>query len=175
MKHHLFIPILTAAAAISLSAPASAQQASPPRPQAVTQFDDQTIRYLLEDVQATWQVERAADGGLNYRASAEGGINFVAAPRACDEQGQCLGLVLVAVYTGIQVNDPARLDAFVNQYNDQYPTAKVMRNAQGVVALQAYVNAAFGTSYRNVQAQLLVFGQDISNLARALTAFEQRR
>ena len=39
--------------------------------------------------------------------------------------------------------------------------------------LQSYLNAAFGVSYANAQAQLLVFGQEIGKLREALTAFSE--
>lgn len=159
----------------SAAVPLSAQQQPPQRPEAVNRFDEQTIRFLLTDVQATWTVEQNADGTVNYRASAEGGINFVMAPRACDAEAGCVGLVLIAVFTGINARDPAQLDTFVHRFNDTYPTAKVIRNPDGVLALQAYINAARGISYGNAQAQLLVFGQDISNLSRALTQFESEQ
>ncbi len=173
------VPLALSIVASLFAAPVVAQQtspanqAAPERPQVVSRFDEQTVRYLLEDVQANWQVERSPDGGLTYRASAPGGLNFVAAPRSCGTEVGCVGLVLVALFDDVQVDDAARLDAFINGHNDKFPTAKVMRDAQGMIALQAYINAAYGISYRNAQAQLLVFGQDISALARALAEFEQ--
>lgn len=163
---------LAALALTFATAPAIAQQQQPQRPQVVTQFDDLTVRYLLADVQATYTVEQDNAGQLTYRASTEGGINFVLAPRSCTAEQGCLGLVLIAVFTDVNAPSTAALDTFINQFNDRFPTAKVMRGGQGMVALQGYINAAYGTSYRNVQAQLLVFGEDISNLSRALLELE---
>lgn len=174
--HTLIVSLIGTLALAATAAPAAAQQApqqSQARPDWVTQFDDQTLRYLLADLQATWTVEQGQDGSLTYRASTAGGINFVLAPRSCDAQSGCVGLLLVALFDEVNVSNAAQLDAFVNRFNDTQPTAKVMRNAQGMVALQAYVNVAYGVTYRNVQAQILVFGQNITNLSRALVQFEQ--
>ena len=167
--------LLAAATAITAT-PALAQQTqpAPQRPDFVTQFDNTMVTNLLRDVQATWQVEQAADGSVNYRAQAEGGLNFTLAPRACSQQNGCLGLMMLAVYTGVNTQDLARLDAFLNQLNDSSATVKVFRNPQGVVILQGYINAAGGITYRNTQAQLLLFGEDIVNVSRALAQFEQQ-
>lgn len=59
------------------------QQTQPQRPQFVTQFDNTTVTYLLQDVRATWRTEASVDGFTLYRASAEDGINFSLSPRAC--------------------------------------------------------------------------------------------
>ncbi len=171
MRKFSFLSTILATFALALSAPASAQQ-QPQRPQAVSQFDELTIRYLLADIQATYTVEQDAEGQATYRASAEGGFNFVLAPRACTPEQGCVGLVLIALFTDVRTPSGPALDSFINQYNDRYPTAKIMRNGQGMIALQSYINVAYGSSYRNVQAQLLVFGENISNLSRTLVAME---
>ena len=171
MRKFSFVSTILATCALALSAPASAQQ-QPQRPQVVSQFDDLTIRYLLADIQATYTVEQDAEGQATYRASAEGGFNFVLAPRACTPEQGCVGLVLIALFTDVRTPSGPALDSFINQYNDRYPTAKIMRNGQGMIALQSYINVAYGSSYRNVQAQLLVFGENISNLSRTLVAME---
>ena len=155
------------------STPAVAQQQAPERPQIITQFDQLMVTYLLQDVQATWTVETDAQGNTNYRASAEGGINFTLAPRACSEQSGCLGMMMLAVFTGVNAPSMTELDAFLNRLNDTSGTIKVFRNAQGVVVLQEYMNAAGGISYRNAQAQLYVFGEDIVAVSRALAQFER--
>lgn len=175
MRMTSILSTLGATLAMALAAPLAAQQQAPQqpqRPQAITQFDDLTIRYLLADVQATYTVEQDNEGQRTYRASAEGGFNFVLAPRACTPETGCVGLVLIALFNDVNVPSTVSLDDFLNRYNDRYPTAKVLRNDQGMIALQGYINAAYGTSYRNVQAQFLVFGEDISNLSRALVALE---
>lgn len=172
MRKFSFVSTILATCALALSAPASAQQQQPQRPQAVSQFDELTIRYLLADIQATYTVEQDAEGQATYRASAEGGFNFVLAPRACTPEQGCVGLVLIALFTDVRTPSGPALDSFINQYNDRYPTAKIMRNGQGMIALQSYINVAYGSSYRNVQAQLLVFGENISNLSRTLVAME---
>lgn len=158
----------------AVGVPASAQQAQQPqRPQFVTQFDDTTIRYLLADIQATYQVEQASDGSNVYRATAEGQINFTLAQRACATETGCPGLMLIALFTNLQVSDATRLDAFIHQFNDQNPTAKLIRGPRNVVALQAYINASYGITYRNAQSQLLVFGENIVTTSRALANFER--
>ena len=172
---NLICGLIAAFALASPLAPLSAQQAAQPaqqRPDWVNRFDDQVMRFILADLNAQWTVEQGADGSLTYRATTQEGINFVLAPRSCDAQNVCVGLVLIALFDDLNAPNAARLDAFINQYNDLYPTSKVMRNPQGLVALQSYINAAYGVTYRNVQAQLLVFGQNITNLSRALLAFE---
>lgn len=173
MRKFSFVSTFLATCALALSAPASAQQQQQPqRPQAISQFDELTIRYLLADIQATYTVEQDSEGQATYRASAEGGFNFVLAPRACTQEQGCVGLVLIALFTDVRTPSGPALDSFINQYNDRYPTAKIMRNGQGMIALQSYINVAYGSSYRNVQAQLLVFGENISNLSRTLVAME---
>lgn len=173
-----------AATALTIGVPAVSQQQAPPqqgqaqqaqqqRPQVVTQFDDTTVRYLLADVQANWRVEQGADGAPVYRANAGEGLNFTLAPRACSPEGTCVGLMMIAVFENVDLSDPAGLDALLNSFNDSNPTAKVLRSPQGVVALQGYVNAAYGISYRNAQAQFLQFGENIVAVSRALAAFEQ--
>lgn len=150
------------------------QQAQQQRPQVVSQFDDQTVRYLLTDVQATWRVEQGADGLPVYRASAEGGLNFTLAPRACTAEGTCFGLMMIAIFNGVNVTNPAQLDPFLNRFNDANPTVKVLRSPNGTVALQGYINATYGISYRNAQAQFLQFGENIVATSRALAALEQQ-
>ena len=174
MRNTSILSTILATCALALAAPVAAQQQQqqPQRPQVVTQFDDLTIRYLLADIQATYTVENDSQGQPTYRASAEGGFNFVLAPRACTPEQGCVGLVLIALFTDINAPSPAALDAFINRFNDQFPTAKVIRNGQGMVALQSYINTAYGSNYRNVQAQFLVFGENISSLSRALVALE---
>jgi len=156
--------------------PAIAQQAQqtqpPPRPEFVTQFDNTMVTYLLQDVQATWQVEQLEDGNVNYRAQAAGGLNFTLAPRACSEQTGCVGLLMLAIYTGVNASNGAQFDAFLHRLNDSSATIKVFRNPNGVVILQGYINAAGGITYRNTQAQLLLFGEDIVTVSRALAQFE---
>lgn len=153
--------------------PALAQQQAPQRPQIVTQFDNTIVTMLLQDVQATWQVEAAPDGNLNYRAQADGGLNFTLAPRSCTPEAGCLGLMMLAVFTGVNAQNAAQLDALLTRLNDSSATIKVFRDPQGVVILQSYANAAGGISYRNAQAQLLLFGEDIVIVSRALAQFEQ--
>ncbi len=153
----------------AITSPALAQQAAP---QVVTQFDDPTISRLLTDVQATWRIEMNEQGEANYRASAEGGLNFTLAPRACSPETGCLGLMALAVYTGIDTSNTAQLDALLNDLNDRSATAKVYRSSGGVVILQAYINSSYGISYANAQSQLLVFGQNIVSISQALAGFE---
>ena len=152
-----------------------AQQQAPQRPQFVTQFDNTIVTMLLQDVQATWQVEAAPDGNLNYRAQADGGLNFTLAPRSCTPEAGCLGLMMLAVFTGVNAQNPAQLDALLARLNDSSATIKVFRDPQGIVILQSYANAAGGITYRNAQAQLLLFGDDIVTVSRALAQFEQGR
>ena len=172
MRRTILTAILGLAAA-SVPATLTAQQApSQPRPQMVQRFDHQTVRSLLDAVEVEWKIDQDASGNLTYRASAESGATFVAIPQSCETDAGCLGLVLVAAFEGIKVANPGRLDAFVHRFNDSFPTAKVVRSGPGTVTLHAYINAAYGTTFQNAQAQMLVFGQDIANLSRALVALE---
>ncbi len=153
--------------AIVMTAPASAQQTQ----QVVTQFDDATIARLLLDVQATWQTEAVQGARAIYRASAEGGIGFTLQPRACDEKQMCRSAMVVATFTRSDKRSLADLDAMLSAFNDRYASAKAYRANDGTVILQAYINAAGGTSFANARAQLLVFGQNIGLMRSALTAF----
>lgn len=176
MRKSSRISTLLATMALAITGmPAVAQQQQPQRPQVVSQFDDTMVRYLLADVQATYRTEQASDGSSVYRASAEGGINFTLAQRSCAPETGCLGLMLIAIFTDVPIRDPARFDAFVHAFNDQNPTAKMIRSPDGVVAIQSYINAAYGISYRNAQVQFVVFGQNIVQASRALAAFEQQQ
>ena len=168
--------MLTAGMIAAVSAgPAIAQQQPAPSQQTVlvTGFDDAVITQLLRDVQATWQVEAGPQNVVNYTASAEGGLNFVLSPRSCDREGRCVGLVMLALFDGLRVRDVAQLDTVLHRFNDLDATAKVYRAGRDTVLLQGYINAAYGISYDNARAQLLVFGQDIVSTSRTLTAFEQ--
>lgn len=172
--------LLTAFAGFALavgSIPVHAQQQAqqPQRPQVVNQFDDTMVRYLLADIQANYQVEQASDGSYVYRASAEGDMNFTLAPRACTPEAGCLGLMMIAIFTGLQVSNSAQFETMLHNFNDRNPTAKLIRGPNGIVALQAYMNSAYGISYRNAQSQLLVFGQNIVKTSQALAAFEQQQ
>lgn len=156
----------------AMAAPVAAQQQQQQTPQVVTQFNDATITSLLRDVQATWRVEQDQSGNVNYRASAEGEINFTLAPRACSQETGCLGLMMLAVYTGLNAPSTAQLDAYLAELNDRSATVKVYRNGN-IVILQGYMNSAYGISYRNAQTQLLIFGQDIVGISQALASFER--
>ncbi|WP_299192999.1 YbjN domain-containing protein [uncultured Erythrobacter sp.] len=145
------------------------------RPQFVTQFDDATVTYLLQDIRATWQTEASIDGHTNYRANAEGGLNFTLSPRACSQETGCLGLMMLAVYTGVNASSLAELDVFLNRLNDTSISVKVFRNGDGIVVLQAYINAAGGITYRNAQSEFLVFGENIVAVSQALAQFERQR
>lgn len=161
------------AALSAATMPVSAQQAAAQnRPQVVTEFDAPTITRLLTDIQADWRIEANAQGEINYRASAEGGLNFTLAPRACSPETGCLGLMVLAVFTGVDTSNQAQIDAFLNDLNDQSATAKVYRSGDGIVILQAYINSSYGISYANAQAQLLIFGQNIVAVSGALSDFE---
>lgn len=169
--------VLASVALAAVGMPTAAQQQAqqPQRPQVVAQFDDTMVRYLLADISATYQVEQLTDGSYVYRATAEGEINFTLAPRACTPEAGCRGLMLIAIFTDLRSPNLTQLDAFVNSFNDRNPTAKLIRGPDGTVALQAYINASFGISYLNAQAQFLVFGENIVATSRALAAFEQQQ
>ncbi|MEP3051532.1 MAG: YbjN domain-containing protein [Erythrobacter sp.] len=143
--------------------------------QVVTQFDDSTISRLLLDVQTTWQIEPGPDGVSIYRASADGGIAFTALPRACAPEQGCRALAMIAQFTRTDGRPLAELDNFLNTFNDRVPAGKVYRMNDGTVVLQGYINAAFGISYANAQAQLLVYGQNIQALRAGLEAFSEGR
>lgn len=174
-------PILSIAPAIALAigaaSPAAAQQQrqAPAQGQTVliNQFNDAVITQLLRDVQATWQVENGPQGVVNYTANAEGGLNFVLSPRSCSPDGGCRGLVMLALFDGLNVTNSAELDTVIHRFNDLDATAKVYRAGNDTVLLQGYMNAAYGITYDNARAQLLVFGQDIVSVSRTLTAFEE--
>ena len=155
------------------AAPAAAQQAQGPAPQVVSQFDDLTIRYLLADMQVEWTVERGETGDLVYRAIGSGNMNFMLMPAACRPGEGCVGLVLMAVFTGLQPNNVGQLDAYLHQFNDTYPSAKLIRTASGPIILQGFINATGGVSYRNVQAVVGDFLENIGTAGRALASFEQ--
>ena len=169
-----FAPILALSAA-PLAAQNEGFQSEAASPQLVTQFDAATVSRLLLDVRATWETEPSIDGHTNYRASAEGGLNFTLSPRACSERIGCLGLMMLAVYTDVRAPNMAALDGFLNQLNDTSPSVKVFRNTQGTVVLQSYINSAGGITYRNAQSELLVFGQDIVSVSQAIARFEQQQ
>lgn len=143
--------------------------------QVVSQFDDATIARLLLDVKTTWQVEPGTDGRSIYRASADGGINFTLMPQACAPEQGCRAIMVIATFTRGDTRSLAELDTFLNVFNDQVPSAKAYRTGDGTVILQSYINAAFGISYANAQAQLLVFGQDIQAIRAGLTEFGEGR
>ncbi|MEQ8411490.1 MAG: hypothetical protein RIB52_08040 [Erythrobacter sp.] len=136
----------------------------------VARFDDSTISRLLLDVNAQFQIQPGAEGVNVYRARAGEGIAFTVSPGACSDKSGCLGLVLVAVFTLDDGSRPPDLDQRLHRYNDVNPNAKVYRADRNVVVLQGYINAAYGISYRNAQAQLLVFGQEIGKLRDTLGA-----
>ncbi|MHA7818572.1 MAG: hypothetical protein ACX930_02870 [Erythrobacter sp.] len=168
--------VLATLALATMGAPTLAQQQvqQPQRPQVVAQFNDTMVRYLLADIQATHRVEPGNDGFSIYRATTGEGINFTLAPRACSADVGCQGLMLLAVFSDLRSPDSPRLDTFIHIFNDRNPTAKLIRGPNGIILLQGYINAAFGISYRNAQAQLLVFGQNIVKTSQALAAFEQQ-
>lgn len=151
---------------------ADSVQAQSAQQPVVTQFDDSTIARLLLDVQAEWQIEAGADGRSIYRASNPNGIRFTAMPRACDQQG-CRALLVLTPFTRNDRRNLASLDSFLSTFNDQNPSAKAYRTAEGTVVLQSYINAAGGTSFANARAQLLVFGQNIVSMREGLTAFAE--
>lgn len=149
--------------------PATAQN----QPVVVTQFNDSTISRLLLDVQANFEIEASADGGKVFRASADGGLAFTLSPRACSPETGCVGLLMIAIFTRNDDRSLIDLDTVLNRYNDLNPNGKVYRTADGTVVLQGYINAVYGVSYANAQAQLLVFGQEIGKVREQLGAFSQ--
>ena len=175
MRIASIIPIGLAAITLGAAPHPVAAQQQIQRPQVVTQFDDQTVRFLLADIAATWRVEQGVGGATVYRVNAEGELNFTLAPRACSPEGVCTGLMMVAIFSGVDASDPARLDGFINRFNDTNPTAKLIRDQRGVVAIQAYINTAYGISFSNAQAQFLEFGQNIVLASRALGEFQNGR
>lgn len=150
-----------------MASPASSQN----QQQVVAQFSDSTISRLLLDVQADFTIEAGADGQKVFRAQAEGGIAFTLSPRACSAENGCVGLLMIAVFTRSDGRSLSELDALLNRYNDLNPNGKVYRMEDGTVVLQGYVNSAFGISYANAQAQILVFGREITQVREALTVF----
>ena len=169
-----FAPILTLSAA-PLAAQNEGFQSEAASPQLVTQFDAATVSRLLLDVRATWDTEPSIDGHTNYRASAEGGLNFTLSPRACSEQNGCLGLMMLAVYTDVRAPNMAALDGFLNQLNDTSPSVKVFRNTQGTVVLQSYINSTNNITYHNTQSKLLIFNQNIISINQTITQFKQQQ
>ncbi len=154
-------------AASLIASPAQAQT----QQQVVTQFDAATISRLLLDVQANWQVEQGANGETIYRAQAGEGLAFALTPRACSAEQGCLGLLMVATFTRSDERSLAEIDEFINQYNNLNANSKAVRAGNEAVVLQSYINSAFGISYANAQAQLLVFGQEIQKMRSELTTF----
>lgn len=139
----------------------------------IARFDDSTISRLLLDVEAQFQIEPGAEGANVYRARAGEGIAFTVSPRACSAQNGCAGLLLIAVFTLDPGAVPQDLDQRLHRYNDVNPNAKVYRADSNAIVLQGYINSAFGISYRNAQAQLLVFGQEIGKLRDALGSMDE--
>ena len=86
-----------------------------------------------------------------------------------------MGLLLIAIFTRSDSRNLGELDALLHRYNDLNPNGKVYRMENGTVVLQGYINAAYGISYANAQAQLLVFGQEIAKLRKTLTDFGEGR
>lgn len=165
-------PLMAAAAlALIVTAPVQAQN----QPQVVTQFNDSTVSRLLLDVRANFNIEAGAEGQKIFRAQADGGIAFTLSPRACAAETGCAGLLMIAVFTRKDSRNLGELDALLSRYNDVNPNGKVYRMENGTVVLQGYINAAFGISYANAQAQLLVFGQEIAKVRETLTAFGEGR
>lgn len=158
----------------ALAAPLSAQQAPPAGTQqsapAITQFDDAIISRLLLDGQTTWRIEGGPDGRPVYRVSAQGGLRFTVQPQACSEQTGCVGLVMVATFVDTRGRNLSELDGVLNSFNDRNSSAKAYRTPDGVVLHQSYINAAFGISYANARAQMLVFGRNVVALRQALSA-----
>ncbi|MEM6857284.1 MAG: hypothetical protein AAF559_05385 [Pseudomonadota bacterium] len=159
------------AGAAQAQTPAQPQAPSSGRNAVVSQFNSSTIARLLLSVQADFEVEAGANGQTVYRASAEGGLAFTLAPQACAPEAGCVGLLMIAVFTRNDSRSEAELDTLIHTYNDLNPTGKAYRTANGSVVLQGYINAAYGISYGNAQAQLLVFGQEIVKLRQALEDF----
>jgi len=159
--------LLCAAALTATSAQAQSQQ------QVVTQFNDSTISRLLLDVGTNWNIEAGPEGQKVYRVSAEGGVNFTLSPRGCSAETGCVGLLLIAVFTRNDQRSPGELDQLLNRYNDLNPNGKAYRVEDGTVVLQGYVNAVYGVSYANAQAQILVFGQELGKLRNELTVFSE--
>ena len=167
MKRSVRFALLMMAVALT-GAGAAAQQP----PVAVTQFDDSTVSRLLLDGQTTWRIEGGPDGRAVYRVSAQDGINFTVQPQACTAEQGCTGLLVIATFAADNGTDMSTLDTLLNRFNDVNTTAKVYRTSEGAVLLQAYINAAFGISYPNAQAQLLIFGRNVQALRAELTALK---
>jgi hypothetical protein len=171
---------------MSLAAPAAGQQPSqtqqtlqteqaplnPQRPQVVTQFTDPIVQRLLLDLQSTWQVEPNPEAEPNYRAVSSTGISYTVSPRSCSEERGCSALLVLSVFTGVDTSDLLALDGFLHRINDRLPTAKVYRADGSIIILQTWINAAGGITYRNAQAQMLIFGRDVDEVRRALAAFQ---
>lgn len=169
MTHLKTLTYAMLAAFLCAAAPAAAQNP----PGVVTQFNDSTISRLLLDVQANFDIETSPDGGKVFRASADGGLAFTLSPRACGPETGCVGLLMIAVFTRNDGRSLSDLDTLLNRYNDLNPNGKAYRVADGTVVLQGFINAAYGVSYPNAQAQLLVFGQEMGKLREELSAFSQ--
>ncbi len=173
-----FLSVIGAVGAVLAIQPSAGQaqgqpqtQVAPQNPQVVTQFDAATISRLLLDVQTTWQVETDANGGTVYRAQSGTGISFALTPRACTPQQGCVGLLMVATFVREDTRPRAEINEFINQYNDLNASSKAVRAGDQAIVLQGYVNSAYGISYANAQAQLLVFGQEIQKMRASLTEF----
>lgn len=163
--------IIAVAALMPTSAEAQNQAQQQRQVQFVTQFDAPTVSRLLLDVQATWQVEQDASGATVYRAQAGEGIAFALSPRSCSAEQGCVGLLMLATFTRSDDRSATEMDAFINAYNNLNPNSKALRAGDQAVVLQSYVNAVYGITYANAQAQLLVFGQEIQKMRAELTAF----
>ncbi len=165
MKRSVWLALLMMAAAL-MGVQAGAQQPLV----VITQFDDSTVSRLLLDGQATWRIEGGPDGRAVYRVSAQDGINFTVQPQACTADEGCTGLLVIATFPAREDTNLSALDALLNRFNDVNATAKVYRTPEGAVLLQTYINAAFGISYANAQAQLLIFGRNVQSLRAELVA-----
>lgn len=126
-------------------------------------------------MQVNFNIEAGGEGRKVFRAQADGGIAFTLSPQACAAETGCAGLLMIAIFTRSDSRNLGELDALLSRYNDLNPNGKVYRMEDGTVVLQGYINAAYGISYANAQAQLLVFGQEITKVRQSLTAFGEGR
>lgn len=178
------LALATATAVATATAPLAAQEQAgeaaapasqqPERPQAINRFDPAIIQMLLQDLGTRVQLDQGQDGVTRYRASADGGINFTAFPAACSDETGCVGLITVAIYSGLEIPADASLDDFLNRFNDANPSAKVFRTPANEVVIQSYINAANVITYRNALSQLLVFGRDVLRARQSLAEFQNQ-
>lgn len=156
--------LLAAAAATPLAAQESIQ--------VILNFDGPHLPEELTGIGAVWDRKVGDDGkAFYYEVGFANGAKAIAFPTTCrdkEENKNCEGLRLTAVFLKAPDGDPKEIATRVNNFNASHLATVATYSANGDAQLNMYIVGHYGIAIANLRTQLRVFEHVAAQFAQEL-------